>query len=224
MTHNISRLRTTFLAAAAVCCLAPSQSVLGADPAAAKPNVLYTATGPFGATPIIGLDQFKMAGQPFTISVVANESLAPTSSGTAWAKFQCTTTPCPAPPAGLTMSATITSDFSGVPTPFPFSNHHVSLELGIGSNYDVVAIASPIYLQALSLQLDFVAQVQLPVGTLKGDHINPFTAPYTFTPTSVATFTYACPTTITQSGCTPGQSTTLSIPSGTFTTTVKTGS
>jgi hypothetical protein len=211
MTLEISKLRTTSLAAAAVCCLAAGQSLLAADPATSKPNVTYTATGTFGTPQISGLDQFKLAGQPFTISVVGNEALTPTSSGTAYATF-----------SGLTMSATITSDFSGVPTPFVFQNHHASMELAVGNpNYDVIAITSPIFIGALNLQLTFLAEVQLPHGTLQGDHINPFTAPYTFTPTSVATFTYSCPTTITQSGCTPGQSTTLSIPSGTFSTTVK---
>src|SRR5580704_12955194 len=80
------RMHVVTLAAAAMSCLTVSEKLVAADPNTA-PNVTYTATGAFASPAISGADVFKLAGQQFTISIVANAATVPTSNGAQWARF-----------------------------------------------------------------------------------------------------------------------------------------
>ena len=209
MTLSHLDSRPMILAAAVLCCVTTSQRLLAADPGA-SPNVVYTATGVFASPQISGGDFAGLAGEPFSITVVANESLVPTSTGNGWARY-----------TGLTMSATVSS--SEQQPPLTFQNHHAQLELAVGNpGYDEILVSSPILPYDVGNWLRFRAEVQLPKGTLTGDRILPFTVPYTFSSSSVATFVLRCagsgfPYCFTD----PRLSTTLGFASGTLSTTVK---
>jgi len=214
MTLNLRDTRSMILAAAALCYLTASQSLVAADPSA-SPNVIYTANGVFAATPISGPDNVRLAGQPFTIQIEANESLAPTSSGPGWAEY-----------TGLTMQATIRTPFN--PAPLTFKNRRAAILLAVGDpDHDVLDLSSTVSLPGLAvggLWLKFRAEALIPKGTLTSDMVLPLTAPYTVSAGNPATFMLACAfAQPTSSVCdsSPLLSSTLGIASGTLTTTVQ---
>src|SRR5579871_3799115 len=100
--------------------------------AAQAPNITYTASGIFTTPAVSGPDTFKLAGEPFSISVVANASTPPTKYGPTWAEF-----------SNLPMTGTVHSGL--VPTPFTLSSSKTNLELAVGNpSYDVFFVGAPI--------------------------------------------------------------------------------
>jgi uncharacterized protein (TIGR03437 family) len=171
-------------------CVAASQRLVAAS------KVTYTASGTFAAAPAIGKDLFKLAGEPFSISVVASEASVPYKHGAKWASYN-----------KLPMQGTVQSGL--IPTPTTISSNATVIELATGNpSYDVLAIFAPV--KILSMQINFTAIIQAPKGTIpKAYPIQPFTAPVTLTATT-ATVTYADTT----------DSTTLAVATGSVTTTV----
>jgi hypothetical protein len=164
---------------------------------ATAPNVTYSATGTFSAAQVSGQDLFKLAGNPFTISVVANEATVPTSHGAKWAKY-----------TKLTMSGAVTSGL--FPTPFAISSSNSSIELAMGNPaYNIFAMFSPINVMGKLIYI--TTTLQMPTGTLTTALIKPFTGPVTLGPSS-GNVTYSDPST--------GDATTLTIASGTLSTSV----
>jgi uncharacterized protein (TIGR03437 family) len=146
-----------------------------ASPATTAPNVTYTASGTFAATPTSGNDLFKLAGQPFSITVVANEALAPAKHGATWAQY-----------TKLKMTGTVQSGL--LPTPTALSSSSTGMELATGNpKYDVFGLGSA--LKVVGLQISITATIDMPIGTITNDHILPFTAPVTLSPAN-ATFVY----------------------------------
>jgi len=162
------RFRTSqFLtvATAAIACFAAGGTAI-----AAAPNVIYTATGTFATPAVSGNDLFKLAGQPFTIQVVANAATVPTSSGQQWARY-----------TKLTMQGTVQSGL--LPTPIAIASNMTSLQLATGNpSYDLIVIFAPI--KVIGIQLQITATIQLPKGTLKNGLIHPFTATAQLNPTN----------------------------------------
>src|SRR6516164_11529325 len=95
MKHLYMKAAVAFSALFSV---AASFALFAQATAATAPNVTYSATGTFSATPVSGQDVFKLAGNPFTITIVANAATVPTSHGAKWAKY-----------TNLTMSGAVTS-------------------------------------------------------------------------------------------------------------------
>lgn len=151
------RSQLSAVALAAITCFAAGGTAL-----AAAPNVIYTATGTFATPAMSGSDLFKLAGQPFTIQVVANSATVPTSNGQQWARY-----------TQLTMQGTVQSGL--LPTPIAIASNMTSLQLATGNpNYDLIIIFAPI--KVVGIQLQITATIQLPKGTLKNALIHPFTA------------------------------------------------
>jgi hypothetical protein len=76
----IRKIQSTALASAALCCFA------AALPGAA-PDVKYAATGVFATPAVSGLDTFKIAGQPFTLTLAINEATKPARSSEKMAEY-----------------------------------------------------------------------------------------------------------------------------------------
>ena len=197
---NCFRVRNLTLGVAVIAFLAASQHLLSQNQPATAPNVVYTATGTFSPTVVSGLDKFKMAGQPFTISIIANEALTPASHGSGWNKY-----------TKLTMGGTVQSGL--IPIPTAISSNSSSLELAVVSSTksNTMAIFAPLSIMK-GLQINLTAVIQMPMGTLSKLAVYPFTAPATLTSTN-NTVTYSEPST--------AESTTLTIASGTVSTTLK---
>ncbi len=143
---------------------------------AAAPNVTYTCSGTFATPPVSGNDLLKLAGEPFSIIIVANAATPPTSHGATWSKF-----------TKLKMTGTVQSAL--LPTPTSISSNSASIQLAIGNpSYDVFGFFSP--LLVVGLQLNITATIHMPVGTIAKALIHPFTAPVTLTPAN-ATMVYS---------------------------------
>jgi hypothetical protein len=185
------------VAFAALLCVATSLVLFAQSKPAKAPNVTYTATGTFVTPQVSGQDEFKLAGQNFTLSIVANEATVPTTHGAQWAKY-----------TKLSMSGTVSSGIW--PTPIAISSSNSAIELATGNPaYNVFAMFFPI--TEIGQTFYITAVLQMPTGTMTKPLIGPFTAPVTLGPTS-GSVTYLSPST--------GTSTVLNIASGTLSSTV----
>ncbi len=172
-------------------------TLLAAAAPLAATNVTYTAAGTFSTTVVSGSDTFKLAGQPFSISIVAAEGSVPVKSGKTYAEYN-----------KLKMTGTVQSGL--IPTPTTLSSGGTSVELAYGNPaYDVFAMFAP--LKILNIQFNITAVIKAPKGTITSSAIAPFSAPVSLT-SSMTTVTYS----YTTNGVT--SSTTLTIASGTLST------
>ena len=159
------------IVAAVICCVAAADRLT-----AATKNVVYTASGTFDTTIINGQDLFKLAGEPYSISIVANVATVPTKHGATWATY-----------TNLTISGTVQSGL--IPTPTTIQNKLTDIELATGNpSYDMFLMFTPV--RVVNETLSIKVTIQMPTGTVPNALIHPFTAPVTLTPT-VATMTYS---------------------------------
>jgi hypothetical protein len=171
---------------AAVTCLAGAGRL-----AAQAPNVLYNANGVFSSPQVNGTDEFKLAGEPFNITVTANAATPPTKYGAQWAEF-------------TNLKATGTVHSGLVPTPFSFSTTMTNLELAVGNPmYDVCFIGAPI--KVIGLTVNLLANIKMPPGTITKPLIHPFSAAVNLSPANTQVVYSAA-----------GSNTTLTIASGTL--------
>jgi len=159
MSFSATRFRAALLCAT-LATLAPAAM-------AAEPTVIYTATGTFGSV-ISGGDLLELAGQPFSISVPANEALKPTRQNDMSAEY-----------TGLTVSGT--SNTGLLPgTMYPVTSNKVNIELRVGGpgTPDQFKIGYPLSVVGSTVRV--TAEVEMPPGTITATAIQPFTAPVTF--------------------------------------------
>jgi uncharacterized protein (TIGR03437 family) len=195
---TIKKLGSIAIAVAASSCLVVAEDLAVASPGTA-PNVTYTATGAFGSPPMSGNDLFELAGQPFSISVVANAAATPASHGAHWATYTT-----------LKMTGTVQSGLE--PTPMDISSSHTSIELATGNpDCDVFGLFAPV--NVIGMEINVIATIQMPAGTIANALIHPFT--------SIA---LGPSDTVTYSDTSTGYSTTLQIASGTLTASIPGGS
>jgi len=185
MTSLRRLLSIAALGAAALSGLSASDGTAAATASGTTaPSVTYTASGTFASPAVSGQDLFKLAGQPFSISVVASESLKAVNNGKTWAQY-----------TKLHMSGTVLSGL--LPTPMGLSSSSASIELATGNPaYNVVAMFAPV--KVVSLTVTFTAIMDLPPGTMTNDHILPFKS-VTLTPSN-ATVVYSDGTNSTKLG------------------------
>jgi hypothetical protein len=188
---NVRRILSVTVAAAAIACLVAPRR-LAASPGQGA-DITYTASGTFSPSPVSGADTLKLAGQPFTISVVGNSSLKPTTHGRNWANF-----------TNLAMTGTV---YSGLipDQPIAISATTAALNQTVGASEDIFQSGFPV--EVIGIALTVQAKIILPGGTLTTALLRPF-ASVTLGPT--ATVTYSDTT----------ASTVLSIASGTLVGTV----
>jgi hypothetical protein len=175
--------------------LAAAEKLVAQSPATA-PNVTYTASGIFASPQVSGADVFQLAGQPFSISVVASAASVPTKNGLSWAEY-----------TKLTMTGEVRSGLLPM-QPYPISSKDTSMELATGNpDYDALAIFAPV--TVIGAEVNVLAAIQMPPDTIHNALIHPFTVPVTLSPAN-ATVSYS-----------DGYaSTTLAIQSGTVNATI----
>jgi len=188
---NFFRGKTQYLAMAAVslACVAAGAALYAQNPNTA-PTVVYTAAGTFATPQISGDDLYKLAGEPFSIAVIASSATVPHAHGAAWADY-----------TGLKLKGTVHSGLDPSGVPMTSSDTFLALALGDPS-YNVLQIQAPVIV--IKDKITISATIHMPVGTLSKFLIHPFTAPATLDPSN-ATVTYTNGT----------DSTTLAIQSGT---------
>ncbi len=171
----VNRSKMETLAVSAVMAWFAVSSNLAA--ATTAPNVTYKASGVFANPPVSGTDEFRLAGEPFSMSVVANAALTPTRHGAQWAQYN-----------DLSMTGTVQSGL--VPTPIAIANSTTDILLATGNpNVDFFELGSPILVVGLKMTVS--ARISMPKGTIANALIHPFTAPVTLTPANaLMTYTY----------------------------------
>jgi hypothetical protein len=193
---HVRKTQAIDIVVVAIFCLAASEALAAASQAIA-PEVTYTASGIFG-NPISGADVFKLAGEPFSISVVASAATVPKKHGAQWAQY-----------TELKMTGAVTTGLE--PTPFLLSSDDTSIELATGNpSYDVFELFAPI--TVVGIHVTILAHIQVPAGTIANAHIHPFG--------SVA---LGGSDTVTYSDAANGASTTLGIAEGTLVATIPGG-
>lgn len=172
----------------------------GSNPANAQktaPNVTYNASGTFSPKPVSGDDTFKLAGEPFSITITANSASPPVANGPDWYMF-----------GPFHMNGQVHSGLLG-PTPVNISSTKASILQGITPAYDLFQSSFPVHVVGVDLTID--ANIFLPPGTLTTLLIHPFVnvglAP------GNATVTYS----------NAGDATTLAVQTGTLSATAPAG-
>ena len=186
LSFYVHKVRVCALTVAGVFLLAASQ-MNAANPAAGE-AVTFTAAGTFATTPMNGADTLKLAGEPFTINLVANSSMTPAQHGRNWAVF-----------TGLTMNGTVYSGLLGS-EPIAIRSKTAALKQTVGASQDILEATFPVVVIGISLRV--TAHLVLPGGTLAKALIHPFpSAPLDTTNTTV---TYADPSASTELGIQDG--------------------
>jgi len=188
-------LRSIAIASAALCCFA-------AVGAGAEPNVNYAATGTFATPAVSGLDTFKLAGQPFTLTFAVNEATKPTRHSETMAEY-----------SNITVVLTVKAGVTGGTYTYTVLGVNVFLVVGAPGKPDWFFLQIPFTFGGAPIVI--TAKAKMPAGTIATPAIQPFTAPVTITPRD-GVATYACP------ACPPpytGNSTTLAIAGGTLSAT-----
>jgi len=175
MTFNKMRFIAT--ATAVIVCVGAADRMAAQRPSAGAKNVFYTASGTFASPAVSGFDLLELAGQQFSLTLVALSSLTPSTHGATWAKY-----------TGLTMSGTACS--AQLPgTPLPIQSQNAALELATGNPaYDVLSLFCPVYVGLIGEEIYLTSTIQLPKGTLSSALIRPFTAPVALTSTTDITY------------------------------------
>jgi len=202
------KMHAVAIAGAAMFCLAASEKLVAASPDTTAPNVTYTATGTFASPQLSGSDVFKLAGEPFSITVVVNEATVPSSHGSNWAKY-----------LGLTMNGTVGTGLE--PTPYTLHSTMTSIELATGNPaYQTFVMFAPV--SVVGTPIYVTATIEMPTGTLAKPLIHPFAA-INLGPCTQPVPPGPCVDTVVYTEPSTGASTTLGIASGTLAGTVPGG-
>ncbi len=175
---NTGRMVALRAMAAAAVCLALS----GMPATATAPNVTFTATGTFATPAVSGADSLKLAGEPFTISIVANAASVPIKHGPNWAVF-----------SPLKMTGTVHSALTGG-SPVPIASAATSISQVVGPNFDLFTAGFPVKVVGISLTIR--ANITLPAGTLPNQLIHIFSAVALTTTTATVTYSDGANTTV----------------------------
>jgi hypothetical protein len=171
----IIKMRSIAIAAAVVSGFAASEN-LAAAPSCSTQAVTYTASGSFGSNKIAGLDTFKLAGEPFSITMLACESKQPSSTGpddSIYSGVEFT---------GTVQSSLITTPFKMPPTPMTF----VLVKPPAGP--DLVEVEGNLTVFGSTLFIH--GSIALPAGTLASTKIAPFSGVSIVTASSAFTYSY----------------------------------
>ena len=199
---HVRKLQTVAIALAGILCVATSEKLAAQSTTA--PNVTYAAAGTFATPQISGNDLFQLQGQAFSIDIVANAALPPTTHGGHWARY-----------TKLKMKGSVGSGLE--PTPIAIMSGLTSLEIATGNpSYDQFVVFAPV--NAFGIEIDVLAYLQTPPGTVASALIHPFSS-VTLKPCTHGT-TLTCVNTVVYSDPNTGNSTTLGIDSGTLVATI----
>jgi hypothetical protein len=158
----------------AMCCLTAALMAQSPDTA---PNVLFTASGTFSSPAVSGNDLYELAGEPFTVTVIANSATAPHAHGKGWADY-----------THLRLKGQVYSNLD--PSAIPLNSSYTFMVLALGNpDYQVFEIQAPVVV--IRQNITIKATIQMPTGTLgKGWLIHPFNNAVTLTPSnSVVSYT-----------------------------------
>lgn len=188
---TLPKTRSIVLSAAVICGFTVSNGLVAAT---TPPNITYTASGTFASTPVSGSDTLKLAGQPFSVTIVVSAATKPTRTGPNYAVYN-----------KLKLTGSVHSGLLGS-TPVNIASGEASIQQAInpGKN-DQFIMQAPVKVVGISLTIKAV--IVMPLGTITKPLLHPFTS-VSLAPGN-ATLTYSEST----------ASTTVAIQTGTLTAT-----
>jgi hypothetical protein len=174
------KIQTVAIVAAAIGSFTIAEQLLSQVPDATARNVLYTATGNFASPAISGRDIYKLAGEPFNITLKVNAATVPHAHGKGWADYTDQVL------RGVVHSGL---DTRGV----KIASNVAFLALAIGNpSYDLFELQAPVHVITSNITLK--ATIQMPVGTITKWTIRPFNNPVTLERGTGMTVTYTTTT------------------------------
>jgi hypothetical protein len=159
LLSNTRKILFATIAVAAAACVAAPPRLAAASPDTGE-NITFTATGTFATPAVSGADQLRLAGQQFTLKVVANSAAAPVKHGSNWAAYD-----------NLVLTGTVYSGLLPPNSPVNIKSKAIITET-IGATGDIFECTFPV--RVVGIGLEIVARIVLPAGTLSNDRIHPF--------------------------------------------------
>jgi hypothetical protein len=150
--------------------------------------IVYQASGEFGANMIAGADKYKLAGEPFSITLYACESLQPTKTGSDYAEYY------PIELTGDVKSALLVQ-------PFPIKAETNFTLIQPPTGLDSIEVQGTVKIEGS--QIPIKGDISLPAGTLTSTSISPF--PSTSIVTSRSEFMYSAGPWLASHGFSTGQ-------------------
>jgi hypothetical protein len=136
--------------------------------------IVYKATGTFGPNVVSGPDKFKLADEPFSISISTCESKTPTKTGSDYASY-----------SPLVLSGQVTSGLTGQPTTIGSQDTSLTL-VKPTTGLDTLQLTGVVVFEGADISIS--GSIGLPSGTLPSTSIAPF--PKTQTVSGKSDFTY----------------------------------
>ncbi len=168
----IVKMRSIAIAAAVISGFAASENLV----AACATSVTYQASGSFGANVIKGLDAFKLAGEPFSITLYACEGKAPSQTG----KYDSVY-------SGIALTGTVKSALTT--TPYTIKATPLTFILDAPpTGPDLVEVEGN--LTVFGSLVSIHGSIALPAGTLPNTSIGPFSKVSIVTASSAFTYSY----------------------------------
>jgi hypothetical protein len=155
----VVKMRFIAVAAAVISGFAASENLVAAS--CPSSVIAYQASGRFGTNVVSGPDKFKLAGEPFSITIDACESNTPSKTGSDWAAY-----------APLYMTGTVTSGLTGQPTAISAQRMTVVLVQPPPTGPDLIQLSGPVPFEGAAIIIH--ATLALPNGTLTSTSIAPF--------------------------------------------------
>jgi hypothetical protein len=171
----VVNLRSIAIAAAAVFGFAAAQNPAAASTCTTN-MIAYQASGVFGSTPISGTDFFKLAGQPFSLTLYACEALKPIKTGPDYAEYY------PVELIGGGKSG-------GLSQPYQTKTKTTFILVQPSTGLDSIGMQGTATVNGISIAIK--GDVALPAGTLTSTSIAPF--PKVTVVTARSRFTYSLP-------------------------------
>jgi hypothetical protein len=164
--------RSIAITAALVSSFAVSENMIAAS-CTGNP-ITYQARGTFGPNVVSGPDKFKLADEPFSISISVCESKAPTTQGSDYAAY-----------GPLVLSGSVTSGLTSQPTTIGSKNTTLTL-VQPSTGVDTLQLSGIVPLEGAEISIH--GSLALPLGTITSTKLAPF--PRTATVSGKSDFTY----------------------------------
>jgi len=156
----VVNIRSIAIAAALLSGLAATQTMEAST--CTGTVIAYQASGNFGANVVSGTDTLKLAGQPYSITLYACETLIPTKTGANWAEYY------PIELTGTVKSQLLVTPYTIPPTPTAF------IVQVPASGQDSFQIIGNVTIAGSTVNIH--AAIAVPFGTITTTGIAPFSS------------------------------------------------
>jgi hypothetical protein len=169
----VVKMRSIVVAAAVISGFAVSGNLFAQ---CASSVISYQASGAFGSTVLSGLDEYELAGEPFSITIYACESKKPVKTSSDSSTY-----------TGLVLTGSVKSRL--LTTPYPINTDKTTFTLvQPATGLDSIQLSGTVVIKGATIAIK--GNVALPPGTLTSASIAPFPSVSIYTARSEFTYTW----------------------------------